>query len=93
MWIAEFGGLSPLRGPLATVSAEAEDSKTAFDEARTSAGCGICEGENECSAEHETVGLDSRMDRFWHRPPVRCAAATQSACLGSSAMSSIARYE
>jgi hypothetical protein len=28
MWIAIFGGLSPLRGPLATGSAEGESSQT-----------------------------------------------------------------
>jgi hypothetical protein len=31
MWIAVFGGLSPLRGPLATASAEGENSKLALD--------------------------------------------------------------
>jgi hypothetical protein len=31
MWIAVFGGLSPLRGPLATASAESKNSKPALD--------------------------------------------------------------
>jgi hypothetical protein len=36
MWIAIFGGLSPLRGPSATGSAEGENSETTLDDARAS---------------------------------------------------------
>src|SRR3954447_12054149 len=38
LWTAMFGGLSPLRGPLAAGAAEKENSETAFGDARGNRG-------------------------------------------------------
>jgi hypothetical protein len=66
MLVAVFGGLSPLRGPSATASAESENNKTAWADA---------------SAPASTFGVTPSFLFRWRvaaRPPVAQQDSTQS---------------
>src|SRR5262245_16458073 len=66
MLVAVFGGLSPLRGPLATASAEGKNSKAAFDEARAHLGA-VFDGEETKAVRNAKPQVShSCIDRFWH---------------------------